>query len=78
MLAPLVENVVKFGTREGILLLLKRYAGREAAKSVSKYIPFVGQAIAASLGFWITKAAGTQYLEDCHRLAKSILEQELQ
>jgi len=76
-LAPMVNNIIKYGSKEGIMFLLKRFASREIVKSVSKYIPFVGQAIAASIGFGITRSAGMSYLDDCHSVAKSILESEL-
>lgn len=59
------------------MILLKKYAGRVAVKSFSKWIPFVGQLIAASIGFAITMAAGNDYLNDCHQIAEHILEEEL-
>jgi len=76
-IAPLVNNIIKYGSKEGIVYLLKTFASREIVKSVSKYIPFVGQAIAASIGYGITRSAGISYLNDCHSVAKSILESEL-
>jgi len=76
-LAPMVNNIIKYGSKEGVLYLLKTVATREIIKSVSKYIPFVGQAIAASIGYGITRSAGMSYLNDCHNAAKSILENEL-
>jgi len=76
-LAPMVNNIIKYGSKEGILYLLKTFATREVVTSVSKYIPFVGQAIAASIGYGITRSAGMFYLDDCHNAAKIILENEL-
>jgi len=76
-LAPMVNNIIKYSSKEGILYLLKTFATREVVKSVSKYIPFVGQAIAASIGYGITRSAGMSYLDDCHNAAKIILENEL-
>lgn len=74
---PVINQMMQYGTREGILVLLKQFAGREGGKEVAKYIPFVGQALAASIGFGIIMYAGKQYLEDCHKVAKGILEEEL-
>lgn len=74
---PIVNQMVQYGTKEGILILLKQFAGREAFKATVKYIPFVGTAIAAGLGFGIIMYAGNQYLDDCHKVAKGILEEEL-
>jgi GTP-binding protein EngB required for normal cell division/uncharacterized protein (DUF697 family) len=76
-LAPMINNIIKYGSKEGVIYLLKTFAGREILKSTSKYIPFVGQALAASIGYGITRSAGISYLDDCHKAAKSILEHEL-
>lgn len=76
-LVPLVKNVAAYLTREGILLLLKQFVGRIAAKEAAKWVPLVGTAIAASIGFGITHTAGHAYLNDCYALAKVILEHEL-
>ena len=76
-LGPIANRVLEYGTKEGIVLLLKQFAGREVVKEVAKYVPFVGQAIAGAVGFGIVKYAGDSYLEDCHKLAKAIFEEEL-
>lgn len=77
-LAPIANQVIEFATREGIFLLLKQFLKRRTLKEIAKYIPFVGQAVAASLGFLLTYQAGEKYLADCHKLASTILEMELQ
>jgi GTP-binding protein EngB required for normal cell division/uncharacterized protein (DUF697 family) len=77
VLGPLSADILSFATKEGLVRLLTRYAGREVVKSFSKYIPIVGQLLAASLGFAITKQAGDYYLSACHTLAEKILELEL-
>lgn len=78
---PMIQNIMKYTVMAGsealIMALLKRFAGRTAIKEVSKYIPFVGQAMAASIGFAITKIAGESYLDECHELASKLLEAEL-
>lgn len=76
--ARLANNVIGYAVKEGIMLLLKRFAGQEAIKSVAKYIPFVGQAIAAGLGYAITSNVGNSYLTDCHELAEQILNNNLE
>lgn len=76
--ARLANNVIGYAVKEGIMLLLKRFAGQEAIKSVAKYIPFVGQAIAAGLGYAITSNVGNSYLNDCHELAEQILNNNLE
>lgn len=53
-LTQVVNNVFKYAAKDGILILLKKFAARETVKEVTKYIPFVGQAIAATIGYGIT------------------------
>jgi len=71
--APIVNHIVKFVTKDGVLLLLKRIGPRVAIKEGAKWIPLVGQVVAASLGFWITKAAGDYYHKQCHEIARQML-----
>jgi len=73
----LANNVVQYAAKEGILILLKSFAGRQVVKSFAKYIPFIGQAIAASIGYAITSNVGNSYLNDCHQLAEEILNNKL-
>lgn len=74
----LANNVVQYAAKEGLLMLLKKFAGRQAVKTLSKYIPAIGQTIAAGIGYAITSNAGASYLNDCHELAAEILEQKLE
>ena len=77
VIGRLVNNVVRYAAKEGILMLLKKFAGRQAVKSLAKYIPFVGTAISAGLGYAITSNAGNSYLKDCHKLAEEALKNNL-
>lgn len=74
----LLNQVVSYATKEGIILLLKQFLGREILKGITKYIPLVGQAVAATTGFAITYQAGSSYLNDCYKLAEEILKTELE
>jgi len=78
IVSRLANNVVQYAAKEGILLLLKSSLGRQTVKMSAKYIPFIGQAIAASLGYAITSNVGNSYLDNCHDLAKQILEHKLE
>jgi len=73
-----INDLITYGTKSGINALIKRFAVREGAKISSKYVPLVGQAVAASLGFSITYAVGFQFLNECHSTASAILEYELE
>jgi uncharacterized protein (DUF697 family) len=76
-LAPLVNNVVTYASTEGVVLLLKEFSGMVIAEQVSRFVPVVGTAIAASLGFAVTRKVGHLYLNDCHKLAAAILDSQL-
>lgn len=76
--STVANNVIRYAAKEGILLLFKQFLGRQAMKTVVKYVPFIGQAIAASAGFGITYAVGSSYLNDCYVLAEKILRDELE
>ena len=75
-MAHVAKNVVEYGTKTGLMLLLQKFAKREIIKRLGAYVPVVGQAIAAGMGFAITRKAGMAYLNDCHTLALQILEHE--
>ena len=76
--STLANNVVRYAAKEGVLLLLKQFLGRQLIKTVAKYIPFIGQAIAASTGFAITYSVGKSYLGDCYELSEKILSKQLE
>ena len=77
-LAQLANNAVKYFAEDGVMLLLKSFAGRETVKEVAKWIPLVGTVVAASAGYGITLAAGRACLRDCHALASGILDREVE
>ena len=69
----ITKHIMQLAGKEGVIALLKRFTARESLKEFSKYVPFVGQAIAASVGFGITYQAGNSFLHDCHKVAEAIL-----
>lgn len=73
----LADKVLAYLTKEGIMLLLKHVAGQYAKKQWLKYIPYVGQVLAARVGFAMTKNLGEYYIDNCYELAKEILEYEI-
>ena len=75
--AQLANNVVRYAVKEGLYMLLKSFAGRQAVKSFAKYIPFIGPVIAAGIGYAITSNVGNSYLKDCHELAQEALDKNL-
>lgn len=72
-----VDKLLQYATREGLMRLLRRFASQTMQRQVSKYIPFVGQTIAAMVGYGVTLQVGFEFLETCHKLAREVMEAEL-
>jgi uncharacterized protein (DUF697 family) len=67
------ELVGKLVTKQLILQVLKKIGIRIATKSVVKYIPFAGQAVAATISFGAMKLVGNSHVDDCYEVAKRAL-----
>lgn len=76
-LASAANNVLKSVTFQGIIQLLQRQAGKTATRQLSRYVPFIGQAVSATAGFSITYFTGKSYLDDCYNVAEALLREEL-
>lgn len=61
-------------TRELVIKLLKTVGVRLSVKQASKYVPFAGQAVAASLSFAALKALGDRHVEDCVQVAETLID----
>jgi len=72
-----VDRLLQYATREGLLRLLRRFASQALQRQVAKYIPLVGQSVAALVGYGVTLQVGFEFLDTCHRLAREIMEAEL-
>ncbi|WP_158211525.1 GTPase [Alkalihalobacterium alkalinitrilicum] len=77
-LLPVAKKVIEYASKGGVIVLLKSLSTKLAIKNTAKYIPIVGQVVAASAGFGLTHLAGSRYLNDCLELATHIMEKELQ
>lgn len=73
-LSKIAQYGARYGAKEGIMILLKRAGAKVATKTASKWIPFVGQAIAAGIGFKMTSSIGTDMINDAEDIAKEILD----
>lgn len=67
------EMIGKFITKQLILQILKRLGIRLAAKSIAKYIPILGSAVAATISFGAMKLVGNSHVDDCFDVAKKTL-----
>lgn len=69
--SALVGRIV---TREVVIKVLKTVGVRLSAKQAAKYVPFAGSAVAASLSFTALKALGDRHVDDCVRVAETLLD----
>lgn len=70
VLVPLVKKVFDFATKEGVMIVLKSFGKRYLGKMTAKYVPFIGQGIAAAAGYGMMRWFARQYIEDCYELAR--------
>lgn len=72
VLAKIAQYAAKYVGKEAIMIILKRFVASTPTKTVSKWIPFVGQAIAAGIGFQMTSSLGNEMVDDAEALALEI------
>ena len=65
--------VGKVVTRELVASVLKRSAGKLAARQAGKLVPIAGQIASATIGFFAFRQIGYQHVEACAKVAKQVL-----
>ncbi|SMC17938.1 protein of unknown function [Andreprevotia lacus DSM 23236] len=68
------EMVGRWVSRQLLLRLLRARGGRMVGKSLVKFVPVLGQAVAAGLGFSAMKLAGDTHVDDCYAVARHVLQ----
>jgi hypothetical protein len=68
--SKLVGKVI---TKTTVALLLKTVGKRVAVKQVTKFIPFVGQAVAAGISFGAMKHLGNSHINECYEVCKQLI-----
>jgi len=63
-------------TKELIMQVLKKIAGRVAAKQILKFIPFAGQVAAATISFTAMKYVGNSHVDECYNVVRKVLEKQ--
>ncbi len=71
------QLIGKTVSKEVVTLLLKKVATRVATKQVTKFIPFIGQAVAASVSFGAMKYLGNSHVDECYAVCKRAIQQEI-
>jgi uncharacterized protein (DUF697 family) len=59
-------------SREIIATILKKLAHRIATKQAAKFVPFAGQAVAATIAFTAVKLIGHAHIADCIAVAERV------
>lgn len=67
------EMIGKMITKQLIMQILKRIGIRVATKSIVKYIPILGSALAATISFGAMKLVGNSHVDDCYEVAKKTI-----
>ncbi|WP_226086010.1 hypothetical protein [Mesobacillus sp. S13] len=68
--------VGKLITKEVVAILLKKISTRVAVKSVTKFIPFVGQAVSAGISFGAMKYLGNSHIDECYEVCKRVIQKQ--
>jgi uncharacterized protein (DUF697 family) len=63
-------------TREVVALLARSVTRRIATKTVLRYVPLAGQAVAATISFAALKSLGDRHVADCVKVARAALKTE--
>ena len=63
----------KWVTQQLVVQTLQRLGVRMATKTMAKFVPFLGQALAASISFGAMKMLGNAHVDDCYAVAKKAL-----
>jgi uncharacterized protein (DUF697 family) len=61
-------------TREVVALTIKQVAKRVATRSLARYVPIAGQAVAATLSCAALKYLGEQHIKDCVAVANRVID----
>jgi small GTP-binding protein len=73
VIREVTKPVTEYLAKEGIMLVLKRLGGEMPGRSVAKWVPLVGQAVASYLGYKLTISFGMQLIHDCEKVTKEVV-----
>ena len=70
------EAIGKFISRTLVMSMLKKMGTKVATKSVVRFVPFVGQAVAAGISFGVMKMVGNGHIDDCYEVCRQAFLEE--
>lgn len=68
------QLIARAVTRQLVTQVLRRVGIRIATKSIARWVPLVGQAVAATISFGAMKLIGNSHIDDCYEVALAALE----
>lgn len=71
------QLVGKIITKRMVLRVLRKVGVRLTAEQVFRYVPIVGQAVAAALSFAAMKYVGNAHVDACYAVARRVIETKL-
>lgn len=70
-----VALTAKYGAEQAIVQVLKAIGKRELPKALAKFIPFIGQLLAAGAGYALTYNFGWSLVDEYHEMAATLLKE---
>ena len=64
----------KYITKKLIVSLLQKMGVKVAAKGATKFVPFIGSAVAGGISFTAMKYMGNSHIDDCYEIALAAIE----
>lgn len=68
------QYLIKYVGKEAITIILKKIAKTMATKTVTKYIPFIGQAVSAGLGYYTISTLGEEMVKNAEEVATELFD----
>ena len=63
-------------TRGLVKKTIQGFGGRIVAQQVTKFVPFGGQIVSATMGYMIFKKIAFDHIEECYKLAKKLQKEQ--
>ncbi|WP_417421434.1 hypothetical protein [Halomonas sp.] len=67
----------KYITKKLVVSLLQKMGVKVAAKGATKFVPFIGSAVAGGISFTAMKYMGNSHIDDCYEIALAAMENDL-
>lgn len=73
LIREVAKPVTEYLAREGVLLILRRIGTEAAGRTMARWVPLVGQAVAGFLGYKLTMHFGITLINDCERATREVV-----